>query len=1254
MSIVAKALLDSVKGGSFDESVLAEKAVALAGVLLEVAQEEQTGGERARAAKIAGMMDDPQGKALTMVLSDQAFRSHNPARIADQVGYLLQRYGVPRYFALWERLGLRLGALVGQVLPQAVVPAIVARLRAETKYVILPGEEKPLQSYLHKRRQLGTRLNLNQLGEAILGEGEAERRLDAYLDLLARPDVEYISVKISSIYSQINLVAFDETVEAIKGRLRLLYRAGLAHEYVLPNGESIPKFVNLDMEEYRDLHLTMAAFQQVLDEPEFHHFKAGIVLQAYLPDSSMAQQSLTAWARQRIAAGGAPIKIRIVKGANLAMEQVEAAWHGWAQAPYTNKTDVDANYKRMVRYGCQPDHARAAHLGIASHNLFDVAYALLLRAQHAVERFVEFEMLEGMANQQARAIQAIAGGGGISDLRRKRSLGFRISDLRRKLRLGFLPFRNSQFAIRNSFRVLLYAPVVKRDDFHSAIAYLVRRLDENTAPQNFLHDLFGLEVGTPRWDKQKQLFLDAVHRQQSVANEPRRQQNRATEQPRFSDADPFVNEPNTDWSLPANQAWIRSVVQHWQSAKIAPVPLQIGGQLEYHREYHRRDYRLRHHPQPDALLSARSLAFSGMPAGSTAWTALPPPPILGEGVGANPRGRPTGGEGYDPSHPNQVAYRYALAEWPQIDRALDVAVAAQATWQDRSIAERKRLLIGCASLLAARRADLIGAALLDCGKGVTEADVEVSEAVDFANYYARSFDALENELNECVFTPLGTVLITPPWNFPIAIPCGGMLAALMAGNTVILKPAPEAVLVAWELCNALWDAGIPQEVLQFVPTTDDEIGQRLVTDERVDAVILTGGYETAQMFLSWKPELRLLAETSGKNTLIITAMADHDQAIKDLVQSAFGHNGQKCSAASLAILEAEVYDNPVFLRQLRDAAASLHVGSAWDLKSKVTPLIREPGDALRRAQTTLEAGERWLLKPQMVADNPNLWSPAIKLGVKPGSFYHKTECFGPVLGLMRADNLQAAINMVNQSEFGLTSGLHSLDDREINLWQEQIAVGNAYINRGTTGAIVQRQPFGGWKKSAFGGGAKAGGPNYVLSLGTWRDAPPARELRFSEKSYQAAWQTHFSVEHDPSQVLGEGNIFRYRPISALLLRVAADTDLLPIHQVASAARICGVPLTVSLPPNAAQRDDLTQISHLNCVIEDDTTLAARLPHYERMRLLGTATPALCAAAHAAHVALIRDPVLANGRLELRHYLREQAITHTTHRYGNIL
>src|SRR5499433_1476502 len=351
--------------------------------------------------------------------------------------------------------------------------------------------------------------------------------------------------------------------------------------------------------------------------------------------------------------------------------------------------------------------------------------------------------------------------------------------------------------------------------------------------------------------------------------------------------------------------------------------------------------------------------------------------------------------------------------------------------------------------------------IVDDAKTAPEADPEVSEAIDFARYYPQALQETLVELEGARMDPLGVVVVTPPWNFPLSIPASGVLAALTAGNAVLLKPAPEAVLVGWQLAQALWDGGVPMDALQFVPCPDDDVGQSLVTDPRVDAVILTGSAETARRFLAWRPELRLFAETSGKNAMIVTALADRDQAIRDLVRSAFGHNGQKCSAASLAICEAEVYDDPVFRRQLRDAAASLDVGTAWDAASRVTPLTQPPGEALTRALTRLDEGEEWLLEPRPLPGPAPLWSPGIKLGVRRGSFFHRTECFGPVLGLMRAGDLDEAIDLANDTPFGLTSGIQSLDDREVGHWLDRVEAGNLYVNRHTTGAIVSRQPFGG-------------------------------------------------------------------------------------------------------------------------------------------------------------------------------------------------
>ncbi len=442
--------------------------------------------------------------------------------------------------------------------------------------------------------------------------------------------------------------------------------------------------------------------------------------------------------------------------------------------------------------------------------------------------------------------------------------------------------------------------------------------------------------------------------------------------------------------------------------------------------------------------------------------------------------------------------------------------------------------------------------------------------------------------------------------------------------------------------------------------------------------------ETARLFLGWRPDLPLFAETSGKNAVIITALADRDQAIRDLVRSAFGHNGQKCSAASLAICEAEVYDDPDFRRQLRDAAASLAVGSAWELGSRVTPLTQAPGAALRRALTVLDEGEEWLLEPRPAPDNAQLWSPGIKLGVRPGSFFHRTECFGPVLGLMRAEDLDQAVALANATPFGLTSGIQTLDDREIAHWVDRLDAGTLYVNRPITGAIVGRQPFGGWKASSVGPGAKAGGPNYVLQLGRWRQvAPPAgggeplpealagllercmAELRDAEAralvrasaaSYAGAWRRHFSREHDPAEILGERNAFRYRPCRRVIVRGTAAAAV-TLSQVALSACVAGVPLTVSLAPDSPPAAWLAECDGVTLVVEAEAGFVERLAHpedAERVRVWEPISTAARAAANGVGLTVIDAPVVANGRLELRWYLREQTVSRVRHRYGSVM
>jgi RHH-type proline utilization regulon transcriptional repressor/proline dehydrogenase/delta 1-pyrroline-5-carboxylate dehydrogenase len=269
--------------------------------------------------------------------------------------------------------------------------------------------------------------------------------------------------------------------------------------------------------------------------------------------------------------------------------------------------------------------------------------------------------------------------------------------------------------------------------------------------------------------------------------------------------------------------------------------------------------------------------------------------------------------------------------------------------------------------------------------------------------------------------------------------------------------------------------------------------------------------------------------------------------------------------------------------------------------------------------------------------DPCLWSPGIKLGVKPGSWFHQTECFGPVLGVMRAENLKQAVEWQNATDYGLTAGLHSLDPKEHAYWREHVQAGNLYINRATTGAIVQRQPFGGWKRSCIGPGAKAGGPNYVLSFCYLSDSGPVG-LKQVEENYIAAKLEHTGKEHDPSGLHSESNVFRYRPSRGVIVRVAAG-DQETIKRIELAGRTTGVSYEIVTSD------------------EGDESFIARLPELakraEFFRTVNGASERVLAAVHEGGLNWIDAPVTACGRIELRNWMREQAVTTTLHRYGQL-
>jgi RHH-type proline utilization regulon transcriptional repressor/proline dehydrogenase/delta 1-pyrroline-5-carboxylate dehydrogenase len=1077
-------------------------------LVVEAASRESHSGARARRqrARLRVLVNDPEAADFAVRLSDEIPRIPDARAAARRFARLVDEADL-RAFPRPERMLLAAGAWCAPRFPRVVMPLVMRRLRFEASAVILLGGDHALANRLANHRAEGMRSNVNILGEAIVGNDEARLRLDQILERLERPDVDYVSVKISAICANLSALAFDDTVARVAEALRELYAAAAKH--------TRPKFVTLDMEEYRDLGLTVAAFQAVLDEERFRGLDAGLVLQAYLPDARGVAEELGAWAVRRRAAGGGRVKVRIVKGANLAMEHVDAEMHGWEPAPYDDKAAVDANYKAMLDALLDPAFDDCLRVGVASHNLFDVAWALVraeeLRVAGRPAR-IEIEMLEGMAPAQAAAVNERAGG------------------------------------------LLLYTPVVATRDFPSAIAYLVRRLDENTTPGNFLAHLFDLADDPGLFQDQADRFAAAVRGRSAVTADRRRRTSRLVPPRRHPLDAVFANAPDTDWTHPDNRQWMAS--------------------------------------------SLAAAASDGSACAS------------------------------DPSRPT-------IAD---VDEIVRRAVHAARTWAGRPASERAALVNRVGDQFETHRGRLIATMAIDTGKTVAEADPEVSEGVDLARSYARAGARLR-QVTGAAPVPLGPVVVAPPWNFPFAIPAGGVLAALAAGNSVILKPAPQSRGTAALLAELCWDAGIGRDVLQLVAAEDDDAGRRLITHPDVAAVILTGGYATARTFLDWRPELRLHAETSGKNAIVVTACADLDHAVLDLVRSAFGNAGQKCSAASLAIVEPSVLDDSRFLDRIRDAAATLRVGPGDDLATEVGPLIGVPGDDLRRALTTLDPGEAWLLRPECRSDDELLWSPGIRLGVRPDSWFARTECFGPVLGIIRADDLEDAIRIQNDNRFGLTAGLQSLDPDEIARWTARVEAGNLYVNRGITGAIVRRQPFGGWKDSSIGPTAKAGGPNYVQTLAAWHDT--------GDGSVAAAYEQWMrdvgDRELDESGLAAEKNVFRYRSLrGAVLVRLGADATTRERELLAAAAS-----------------STRARVVWSDTADESAASLAARLGtlSVERLRVVGasaamTEQELLCAA-HAAGISVDDAPPVSAPEIELPRWLREQAVAVTMHRHGRI-
>jgi len=448
----------------------------------------------------------------------------------------------------------------------------------------------------------------------------------------------------------------------------------------------------------------------------------------------------------------------------------------------------------------------------------------------------------------------------------------------------------------------------------------------------------------------------------------------------------------------------------------------------------------------------------------------------------------------NPSHPREIVGIHQKASAEMADRAVEAAHAYFPQWRATPAAERVRLLLRAAQILRQRKLEFDAWLVYEAGKTWPEAEADVSEAIDFCEYYAREMLRLDGpqplvqlsgERDELVYLPLGVGIVIGPWNFPLAILAGMTVAALVTGNTVIIKPSSETPTIAAQFADVLRAAGFPSGSFCLLTGSGGEIGDRLVEHPRTRFVAFTGsrdvGLRINELAARHAPGQvwikRVIAEMGGKDAIIVDAGSDLDKAVEGVLVSAFGYQGQKCSACSRAIVDAKVYDE--FLTRLKARAEAIRVGPADDPQNYMGPVISEGArrtileyiEAGRKEGRTLAgggpaAGDGYFIRPTIIAD------------VDAKARIFQEEIFGPVLAVTKARDFDDALRLANDSQYGLTGAVYSNNPEHLRQARQQFFVGNLYFNRKCTGAMVGAHPFGGFNMS--GTDSKAGGPDYLL------------------------------------------------------------------------------------------------------------------------------------------------------------------------------
>jgi RHH-type proline utilization regulon transcriptional repressor/proline dehydrogenase/delta 1-pyrroline-5-carboxylate dehydrogenase len=861
--------------------------------------------------------------------------------------------------------GIRMLSKTGLV-PHVAGPAIRKSVEAIARQFIAGENAAGALKALEGVRRDGTGFSVDILGEVVVSNKEARDNADRYLSLFDALHAKFpqetdldVSLKVSSFYSQLDPVDWEGSIEKASENLRPLLR----------KAKALGISITFDMEHSYYKGLILAIFKRLLEDEEFRDLPSmGIALQTYLKDTANDVPELIGWAR----AFKRRIAIRLVKGAYWDYEVVVNRQRGWPVPVFLNKEETDQSFERLTRLLFE--NADIVSPAIATHNLRSISHAIACAAALNVpNNAFEFQMLYGMAEPLRRAVR------------------------------------------ERGYRMRVYAPV---GELIPGMAYLVRRLLENTSNESFLRKFFG----------EKSPFEELI------------------KAPRVSGSSagadavpaPFRNEPLLDFSVIRNRNNMSEAFQVIKGRMNGRYPLFIGG---------------REVMTDNEILS------------------------------------------HNPACPREIVGRVSSASKREADAAIEEALKVREHWRKTAPEKRAGYLFRAAEEMRKKRIELAALEVIEVGKTWKDADGDVCEAIDYLEYYGREMLRLGKPLalgdypgeeNEYRYEPKGIGVVISPWNFPLAIATGMTSAAIVAGNCAILKPSGLSPVIGYKLCELFKSAGLPAGVFQFLPGPGSEVGEYLVSHSSIDFIAFTGskdvGLRIVQLAGVTRPGQRnvkkVIAEMGGKNAIIVDETADLDEAVKGITESAFGYQGQKCSACSRVIVVGGI--NKELCERLAEAAQSIQIGPPEDPGCFMGPAIDE--GAAKKIEAYIEIGrqEGKVFFERKAAGEGHFIGPVIVIDAKPGSRIATEEIFGPVLTIMRADDIDEAIRLANDSIYALTGGLFSRSPANIQKIKEEFRTGNLYINRKITGALVGRQPFGGGGMS--GVGSKAGGTDYLLQF----------------------------------------------------------------------------------------------------------------------------------------------------------------------------